>query len=260
MFATKSTINIMEGDDMKKINSLIMLVLLVLFGAVPFTVQAVEIINTFVFLNQFSENSVSLGFPKERVIQVGAFVKAGDTNIKEVTAVNLESGVTLNAMLMGGLSKILPNMYLVDPMPVFDPNKHLGIWEFRVKDDESKVSSAKTHKLDKIEVMPYVEDIKVSGHPLSPEVSWKQPKNIPKGCNVLYVVRLLKDYRNQVYRSGDLRDTVHVIPEGKMKQEDLDNAYVRIECQCIDSGEPEKPLSLELRSDTFISLKEALSK
>jgi len=244
---------------MKKRNPLIMLLLIVLLAAVPLTVKAVEI-NNFVFLDQFSENSVALGFPKERVIQVGAFVKAGDTKIKEVTAVNLESGVTLNAKLMGEMSKILPNMYLVDPMPVFEPNKHLGIWEFRVKDDEGKVFTAKTHKLDKIEVMPYVENIKVSGHPLAPEVSWKQPKNIPEGCNVLYVVRLLKDYRNQIYRSGNLKDIVHVIPEGKLKQEDLDNTYVRIECQCYDSVEPEKPYSLELRSDTFISLKEALSK
>ena len=245
---------------MKMRNPLIMLLLLVLFGAVPLTVQAVEIVNTFVFSNQFSENSVSLGFPKERVIQVGAFVKAGDTNIKEVTAVNLESGVALNAKLMGELSKILPNMYLVDPLPVFEPNKHLGIWEIRVKNDEGKVFTAKTHKLDKVEIMPYVENIKVSGNPLAPEVSWKQPKDIPKECNMLYVVRLLKDYRNQIYRSGDLKDTVHVIPEGKLKQEDLEKTYVRIECQCIDSGEPEKPNPLESRSDTFISLKEALSK
>ena len=64
---------------MKKRNPLIMLLLLVLSGAVPITVQAVEI-STFVFLDQFPENSVPLGFPKERVIQVGAFVKAGDTN------------------------------------------------------------------------------------------------------------------------------------------------------------------------------------
>jgi hypothetical protein len=71
---------------------------------------------------------------------------------------------------------------------------------------------------------------------------------------------LLKDYSTQIYRSGNLKETVHVIPEGKLKQEDLDNTYVRIECQCIDSGEPQQPLPLELRSETFIPLKEALSK
>lgn len=244
---------------MKKRNPLIMLLLLVLSGAVPITVQAVEI-STFVFLDQFPENSVPLGFPKERVIQVGAFVKAGDTNIKEVTAVNLESGVTLNARLMGELSKIMPTIYLVEPMPAFDPSKHIGIWEIRVKDDQGKVYTAKTHKLDKIEVMPYVENLKVSGNPLAPEISWKEPKNIPEGCDVMYRVRLLKDYSTQIYLSGYLKDPVHVIPEGKLKQEDLDNTYVRIECQCIDSGEPQQPLPLELRSETFISFKEALSK
>jgi hypothetical protein len=114
--------------------------------------------------------------------------------------------------------------------------------------------------LDKIEVIPYVENIKASGNPLAPEVSWTKPKNIPEWCNVLYAVRLLKDYSNQIYRSGPLKDTVHVIPEGKLKQEDFDKTYVRIECQCTDSGEPEKPNPLESRSDTFISLKEALSK
>lgn len=54
-----------------------------------------------------------------------------------------------------------------------------------------------------------------------------------------------------------LKDPVHAIPESKVKQEDLDNTYVRIECQCIDSGEPLQPLPLELRSETFIPLKEA---
>ena len=68
---------------MKKSILLIVSLLVVSFGIVPITVQAVEI-STFVFLDQFPENSVALGFPKERVIQVGAFVKTGDTNIKEV--------------------------------------------------------------------------------------------------------------------------------------------------------------------------------
>ncbi|MGB5424234.1 MAG: hypothetical protein WBN03_18875 [Desulfobacterales bacterium] len=244
---------------MKKLNPFMVLLLLALLGVVPITVQAVEI-NTFVFLDQFPENSVPLGFPKERVIQVGAFVKAGDTNIKEVTAVNLESGVTLNARLVGEISKIMPTIYLVEPMPAFDPNKHMGIWDIRVTDDKGKVFTAKTHKLDKIEKMPYVENLKASGNPLAPEISWKEPKNIPEGCNVMYIVRLLKDYRTQIYRSGNLKDTVHVIPEGKLKQEDLDNTYVRIECQCFDSGESENPNPLELRSETFITYKEALAK
>ena len=243
---------------MKKRNFLIMLMLLVLLGVVPITVQAVEISTTFVFLDRFQENSVALGFPKERVIQVGAFVKAGDTNIKEVTAVNLESGVTLNARLIGELSKIMPTIYLVEPMPTFDPSKHMGIWEIRVKDDKGEVFTAKTHKLDKIALMPYVENLKVSGNPLAPEISWKKPKNIPEGCDVMYGVRLLKDYNNQIYRAGHLKDPVHAIPEGKLKQEDLDNTYVRIECQCYDSGEPQQPLPLELSSETFIPLKEAL--
>jgi hypothetical protein len=244
---------------MKKLNPFMVLLLLVSLGAAPITVQAVEI-NTFVFLDQFPENSVPLGFPKERVIQVGAFVKAGDTNIIEVTAVNIESGVTLNARLIGELSKIMPTIYLVEPMPTFDPSKHIGIWEIRVKDDKGKVFTAKTHKLDKIEKMPYVENLGASGDPLAPEISWKEPKNIPEGCNVMYIVRLLKDYSTQIYRSGNLKETVHVIPEGKLKKEDLDNTYVRIECQCIDSGESENPNPLELRSETFISLKEAFAK
>jgi hypothetical protein len=71
----------------------------------------------------------------------------------------------------------------------------------------------------------------------------------------MYILRLLKDYNTQIYRSGNLKETVHVVPEGKLKKEDLDNTYVRIECQCIDSGEPQQPLPLELRSETFIPLR-----
>ena len=244
---------------MKKSILLIVSLLVVSFGIVPITVQAVEI-STFVFLDQFPENSVALGFPKERVIQVGAFVKTGDTNIKEVNAVNLESGVTLNAKLMGELSNIMPTIYLVHPMPAFEPSKHMGVWEIRITDDKGKIYAAKTHKLDKTDVMPYVENLKVSGNPLAPEVRWTAPQNIPEGCTVMYRVRLLKDSENQIYRSGYLKDPGHVIPEGKLKQEDLDNLYVRIECQCIDSGEPKKPIPLELRSETFVTFKEASAK
>lgn len=244
---------------MKKTLCLFALLMLTSFGFISATAQAAEI-STFVFLDQFPENSVALGFPKERVIQVGAFVKAGETNIKEVTAVNLESGVTLNAKLMGELSKIMPTIYLVHPMPVFDPVQHLGVWEIRVSDDKGNVFRAKTHKLDKTDEMPYVQKPKVSGNPLAPEVSWKAPNNIPEGCNIMYRIRLLKDSNNQIYRSGYLKETVHVIPEGKLKKDDLDDMYVRIECQCFDSGEPKKPIPLELRSETFISYKEALAK
>ena len=223
------------------------------------TVEALEI-NTFLFLEQFPENAVPLGYQRERVIQIGAFIKAGDTRIKEVTAVNLDSGIALDAKLMGGgLGTVLPNMFLVDPNPVFDSNKHKGTWEFRVTDDQGKVYTARTYKIDKTDVIPPVENVKVSGDPLAPEVSWNMLKNIPEWCSVSYAVRLLKDYYNQMYRSANLKDPSHAIPVGKLKREDLDKTYLRIECSCNDPEYPEKFMT-RLRSSTFISLKEVLPK
>ena len=244
---------------MKRINPLIMLLLIVSLGFLPTKGFAVEMM-TFVFLDQFPENAVPLGFPKERVIQVGAFVKAGDTNVKEVSAVNLQSGVTYKAKLMGELSNIMPTIYLVHPMPAFDPSKHLGIWELRVKDDQGKKYMAKTHNLDKTDTMPYVENLKISGDPLAPTISWNAPNNVPAGCAVRYRVRILKDSDNQFYRSGYLKETTHIIPGGKLYRANIEDLYARVECQCIDSNEPKKPIPLELRSETFLSFKDAFPK
>ena len=93
---------------------------------------------------------------------------------------NLESGVTLNAKLMGELSNIMPTIYLVHPMPAFEPSKHMGVWEIRITDDKGKIYAAKTHKLDKTDVMPYVENLKVSGNPLAPEVRWDGTSEYPR--------------------------------------------------------------------------------
>ena len=60
--------------------------------------------------------------------------------------------------------------------------------------------------------------------------------------------------------SKPISDTKHQIPEGKLKSEDLSDIYVRMECQCLDKDELEHPAPVEVRSETFRRLEEALGK
>jgi hypothetical protein len=110
--------------------------------------------------------------------------------------------------------------------------------------------------------MPYVAGLKASGNPLAPTITWKAPseKDIPQDCAVRYQVRLLIDDRNQFYKSETLTDPILEIPEGHIKSENLSKIYIRIDTQGYDKNDSEHPLPLEIRSQTFMPLNEALGK
>ncbi|UCE73010.1 MAG: hypothetical protein JSV56_08195, partial [Methanomassiliicoccales archaeon] len=81
----------------------------------------------------------------------------------------------------------------------------------------------------------------------------------PPECKLRYHVRLLKNIHSQLYRSKKIYDdTKHKIPEGVLKPEDIPDTYIRIECQCVDPDDKKYAVPVELRSDTFRPLKEAL--
>jgi hypothetical protein len=152
---------------------------------------------------------------------------------------------------------------LLWPFPSFDASTHKGVWEIRVKDERGNEAVAKTHRLDKIGTMPYVKNIKASGNHLAPIITWTAPnqEEIPAKCKTIYVVRLLKDISNQFYRSKTpTDDPKEQIPEGVLKPENVSDAYVRIESQCLDTDDMDHPVPTELKSETFRSLKEALGK
>ena len=75
---------------------------------------------------------------------------------------------------------------------------------------------------------------------------------------IRYQVRLIKHVTAQFYKSKKPQsDTKHKIPEGTLKPEDIADALIRIECQCLEAGVTDHA-KLKLRSETFQSLKEAL--
>ena len=51
-----------------------------------------------------------------------------------------------------------------------------------------------------------------------------------------------------------------VIINQLLKPEDISHTYVRIECQCWDTDDKDQPVPIELKSETFRPLKEALGK
>ena len=110
--------------------------------------------------------------------------------------------------------------------------------------------------------MPYVKDIKASGNPLAPTITWMAPReeDIPEGCAVEYEVRLLKDFNNQYYLASSITDTKHRIRKGRIKSEDLSDIYIRINYWCFDADDKDHPLPYEASSNTFRLLKEALGK
>jgi hypothetical protein len=243
---------------------LILLTLCLCFGLATAALPADEIVLEipYAFKDRFPDNAQNIGFPQGNHFQVGALVTPADSPIKEVTVKNLDTGLVLKASATPDLNKLFPGIYMVDPLPPFDPSKHMGVWEIRAVDEKGREAVAKTHRMDKDADMPFVEDLKASGDPLAPIISWKAPdeKDIPKGITVEYRVRLLKDYYNQLYRSESMSNTQHQIPEGKIKSEDLSDIYVRVECQGFDKDDSDHPVSLELRSETIKPLKEALGK
>ena len=241
----------------------VLLTLCLFFSMVTAVLPAdkIKIQYPFAMSSRFPDNLQHIGVPKGNVLQVGAFITPCGFPITEVTAKNLDTGLILKPTSLK-VGTIFTVLYEVKPQPPFDPSKHLGVWEIRVKDEKGNEAVAKTHKLDKVAEMPYVKDVKASGSPLAPTITWVAPneKDIPEGCRVIYRVRLLKDFNNQFYRSPNLIDTKHQIPEGKLKSEDLSDTYVRIECQCWDRDERARTMPLELTSHTFRPLKEALGK
>ncbi|CAB1079109.1 hypothetical protein D1AOALGA4SA_6825 [Olavius algarvensis Delta 1 endosymbiont] len=64
----------------------------------------------------------------------------------------------------------------------------------------------------------------------------------------------------RLYRSKIITDTSVQIPEGNIKSEELSEIYVRVECHGWDKNDKEHPLPLDLMSQTFMPLKEALGK
>jgi hypothetical protein len=252
---------IREEVEMRRLILVPLFLVISLAMATPNT-HAAAIKLTFVFADHFPADAESLGASRTgNLLQVGAFIVPGDSPIKEVTAKNLDTGLVLklNQIKLGPIYRDL--LYEATPFPYFDPSKHKGVWEIRVKDESGKEAIAKTHRLDKEEAMPFVRNIQASGNQLAPAITWDAPKeeDIPAGCEIRYQVRLIKHVLAQFYKSKKPQsDTKHEIPEGFLTPEDIADTFIRIECQCLEAGEEEHGKPLELRSETFQSLKEAL--
>jgi hypothetical protein len=246
---------------MKKIVFLLTLCLFFAMVANALSADKIIIQFPFAFKDRFQAGSQHLGFPEGTVLQVGGIIKPAGSPIQEVTVKNLDTGLVLTATSQN-VGTIWSGLYQVYPMPPFDPSKHMGVWEIRVKDEKGNEVAAKTHKLNIIGEMPYVEDLKASGNPLAPTIMWTalNEKDIPQGCAVRYQVRLLKGDSDQFYKSKALTDTTLQIPEGTIKPEDLSKIYIRVDTQGYDKNDKEHPLPLELKSQTFKPLNEALGK
>ncbi len=245
---------------MKKL-ILIPLFLIIALAMVSPCAYAMKIKYAFVFVDRFPDEAGPIGFTTGNVVQVGAMVVPGDIPITEVTAKNLDTGLVLKLtqINVGTIYKNL--LYEFTPFPPLDSSKHVGVWEIRVKDEKGNETVAKTHRLDKVGEMPYVRNIKASGNPLAPMITWTAPdkKDYPAECKIKYKVRLLKTNRSQFYKSKKgLSDTKEQIPEGFLKPEDIPDTYVRIETQCWDTDDKDQPVPVELKSETFRPLKEAL--
>jgi hypothetical protein len=230
---------------------------------VNFQAHAITIKEPFVFVDRFPDESKQLGFTPGNVLQVGAFVTPGDSPITEATARSLDTGLVLKLTSRQTGTIYTDILFLHWPFPPFDPSAHKGVWEIRVKDEKGNEAVAKTHRLDKVGTMPYVKNIRASGNPVAPIITWTAPnkEEIPKTCKTMYVVRLLKDIGNQFYKSKTpTDDPKEQIPEGVLKPENAADTYVRIETQCLDTDDMDHPVPTELKSETFRPLKEALGK
>ena len=58
-------------------------------------------------------------------------------------------------------------------MPAFDPEKHSGVWEVVVTDEQGNAVNAQTHDLDIVGIdnWPDVIDVQASGEPLTSTIS-----------------------------------------------------------------------------------------
>ena len=121
---------------------------------------------------------------------------------------------------------------------------------------------ANTHRLDKKDTLPYVTNIKASGNPLAPVITWSaiDKGQYPSECNLKYKVRLLKSNVDQFYvTKKGTSETRDQIPEGILQPDDIADTYVRIETQCWDTDDVDQPVPVELKSETFRPLKDALA-
>ena len=242
---------------MKKL-ILIPLFLVIVLGVVTSNAYAITIKYAFAFADRFPDEAEPLDFCKGNVFQIGAVIKPGDSPITEATATNLDTGLVLK-LAPRQHGPIHTNLFL--HMPLLNPNMQQWVWEIRAKDEKGNEAVAKTHRFDKVGEMPYVKNIKASGNSLAPMITWDAPveKDYPAECKIKYRVRLLKAADNQFYKSKKLLSvTKEQIPEGLLKPEDIPDTYVRIESQCWDSTDTVHPVPVELKSETFLLLKEAL--
>ena len=220
----------------------------------------------FAVVANFPEASGDIGFETGWRLGIGVFVTLGDAPVKSVLLRNSNSGVEFNAQSLEDISQLFsegsekPIIFQTIPMPAFDPEKHSGVWDVIVTDEQGKEVNTQTHNLDivGIDYWPDVIDVQASGDPLTPTISWSlsDSDSVPDRCATHYRVRLLKDIDTQFHRSDKLTTTTYTIPEGVLKEEDLPNTYVRIGFACEDKDEPDMPL--EIASQAFILLKTLL--
>ncbi len=213
----------------------------------------------FAFQDRFQEGSRLLGFPEGRVLQLGCFIKTGDTPVQKVTAKNLDTGVVLNPLPLK-VGNIWSGLYLVSPFPQFNPNKHTGEWQILVEGEDGSKSTARTHKLDDFGELPYVKEIKATGNPLSPLITWSaiDENDIPKNIFIKYQIRLLTDIKNQFHKSEEIIMTKYQIPEDLIKTEDLSKIYIRVDTLGYDITDSLHSQPFEVSSRSFIPLSEAL--
>jgi len=220
----------------------------------------------FAFVEQFPGIVDQLGLKSGNRLSIGIFVIQGDSPVKSVTMRNLKSGETLEVPSADTISGLFsadespPILYNFDPMPLFDPEKHTGLWEVTVTDEEGNTVVDKTHNLDKTDELPFVRDLRVSGDPLSPTVTWKEPdpEAVPSWCRKEYRVRLFKDIDTQLHRSDPLSEGKYEVPEGLLKNKDIADTYIRVEFTCYDNEDKDHSLPLERRSETLELLQDLL--
>ncbi len=244
--------------------SAILLSLSLLFSLVSFSKagEEIKVESPLAFQDRFQEISKDLGFPKGNVLHVGCIIKPAGHPIKQVTFKNIASGIILTASpeISG---KQTTGVYIVDPKPVFNPSKHMGIWEINVSDEKGNKAIANTHRLNNYGQMPYVREIKASGNPLAPMLSWSAPKvdEIPKNCSIKYEVSLLLNKQNkhdQILKSAGISTTKYQIPQGLLTSKDISKVFIRIDTLGYDDTDVVHTLPLEFKSHAFLSLEDAL--
>jgi hypothetical protein len=180
-------------DEMKRTIALLILCMSVAMVTNPLLADEFIISTPFAFQERFPGGMEQIGFPEGNFLQVGCFIKPAGASIKEITVRNINTGLVLKASPVNP-GDAFSGLYQVFPMPVFDPEKHVGVWEVRVKDQAGDEKTEKTHELEIKGILPFVKGVKASGEPLSPTITWHAPAEnaLPQGVKIRYQVRLLK--------------------------------------------------------------------